>query len=582
MVIWSAVVLAGVIGWYAYDLPNVQEAAARPRPASMVVQAVDGTPLAAVGPIHGDPVSVATLPPILVRAVLATEDRRFHHHFGVDPIGVTRAIIVNVTQGRFVQGGSTITQQVAKNLFLTHARTLRRKVQEVLLALWLEHTFTKEQILDLYLNRVYLGAGTYGMDAAARRYFRRPATQVTPYQAAVLAGLMKAPSRLNPATSPDRAHARAREVLGNLVETGDLDAAQAARIAREGRSDLALARGRGSGGRYFAGWVMDRVDGHVGTPGRDLVVETTLRPAVQHAAEQALSTVLEREGRARGATQGAVVVLDPGGAVLAMVGGRDFRASQFNRAAQARRQPGSAFKPVVFLAGLEAGLRPDTVIPDAPVRVRGWAPENHDGRFRGPISLTEALAHSVNTVAVRVAETAGRARVARVARRLGLTEVDTEDPSLALGTTEVSPLNLTAAYAAIANGGTAAFPHGITRILDREGRVLYRRQASGTPPRVMAPGHAADLRAMLRAVVTGGTGRAAQPRGPGLIAAGKTGTTQAFRDAWFVGFVQDTTDGGLAVAGVWMGDDRARAMDGVTGGTLPAAVFKALFESWRP
>jgi len=576
------VALAGVVAWYAYDLPNVEQAARQPRPAGITILAADGTPLAAAGPIHGDPVTVATLPPTLVLAVLDTEDRRFYRHFGIDLIGVARAVFVNVTEGRLSQGGSTITQQVAKNLFLSHDRTVRRKVQEVLLALWLENTFTKDQILDLYLNRVYLGAGTYGMDAAARRYFRRPATQVTPYQAAVLAGLMKAPSRLNPAANPDLAHARAREVLGNMVEAGDLEPAEAERIAREGRPTLALARGQGSGGRYFADWVLDRVDGHVGSPGRDLVVQTTLRPSVQKAAEQALARVLDREGRARRATQGAVLVLAPNGAVLAMVGGRDYRASQFNRATQARRQPGSAFKPVVFLAGLEAGLRPDSVLPDAPVTVRGWTPENYDNHFRGPISLTEALAESVNTVAVRVTEHAGRTRVVRVARRLGLTEVESEAPSLALGTAEVSPLDLTAAYAAMANGGRAAFPHGIARILDREGRVLYQRQAAGAPPRVMEAGHAKALRGMLRAAVTGGTGRAAQPATPGLIAYGKTGTTQDFRDAWFVGFVRDSRDDGLAVAGVWLGNDRARPMDDVTGGTLPAAVFKALFETWRP
>lgn len=580
--IWSTVALAGAVAWYAYDLPDVQDAARQARPAGITVLAADGTPLAAAGPIHGDPVTMATLPPHLVRAVLDTEDRRFYRHFGVDLIGVARAVFVNLTEGRLVQGGSTITQQVAKNLFLTHDRTVRRKVQEVLLALWLEHTFTKDQILELYLNRVYLGAGTYGMDAAARRYFRRPATQVTPYQAAVLAGLMKAPSRLNPAVNPDLAHARAREVLGNMVEVRDLDTAEAERIAREGRPDLALARGQGSGGRYFADWVLERVDGHVGVPDRDLVVRTTLRPTVQRAAERALAQVLNRDGRARGATQGAVVVLASNGAVLAMVGGRDYRASQFNRATQARRQPGSAFKPVVFLAGLEAGLDPHTIMADAPVTVRGWTPENHDRRFRGPISLTEALAESVNTVAVRVTERAGRDRVARVARRLGLTEVDTEAPSLALGTTEVSPLDLTAAYAAMANGGMAAFPHGIARILDRDGRVLYQRRAAGAPPRVMEARHATALRGMLRTAVTSGTGRAAQPETPGLIAHGKTGTTQGFRDAWFVGFVRDSTDGGQAVAGVWLGDDRARPMDEVTGGTLPAAVFKTLFETWRP
>ncbi|MBB4285931.1 transglycosylase domain-containing protein [Roseospira goensis] len=581
--IWTAVALALLVGWYAYDLPDVREAATRVRPAGITVLADDGTPLAVAGEVHGETVTVATLPPALIQAVLATEDRRFYHHWGVDPFGIARAIVVNLRAGAVVQGGSTITQQVAKTLFLSHDRTLRRKVQELLLALWLEATFSKDQILGLYLNRVYLGAGTYGMDAAARRFFRRPATAVGPYQAAVLAGLMKAPSRLNPAANPDLAHARAREVLGNMVEAGYLEAATADRLAREGRPTLALARGAGAGGRYFGAWVLGRVDGYVGAVDRDLVVETTLRPAAQAAAEAALAAVLDDpDVRARGATQGAVVVLDRRGAVLAMVGGRDWAASPFNRAAQARRQPGSAFKPVVWLAGLEAGLTPDSVIEDAPVTVRGWSPRNHDNRYRGPVTLTTALAQSVNTVAVRIAEHAGRDRVARVARRLGLTTVDTTDPSMALGTIEVSPLDMTAAYAPFANGGRAVLPHGVVRIRDRSGAVVHQRRALGEAPRVVSAAHEAAIRRMLRAVVTRGTGRAAQPApGAGLSVFGKTGTTQAFRDAWFVGFVE-TAAGGVALAGVWIGDDQGRPMDGLGGGGPAAAVFRDLFARWRP
>ncbi len=575
--------LAGVVAWFAHDLPDPRTAAIASRPAGLTVLAANGAPVATAGQVHGTPVTIETAPPVLIRAVLATEDRRFRDHWGIDPVGVLRALWANTRAGAVVQGGSTITQQVAKNLFLSHDRTLRRKVQEVLLALWLEASLSKDRILELYLNRVYLGAGTYGMDAAARRYFRQPTRDLTTYQAAVLAGLMKAPSRLNPAADPDAAHARALEVLGNMVETGHLSAAEADRLAHAGRPDLALAQGAGRGGRYFGDWIQSRVDGHIGALDRDLIVRTTLDPTAQSAAEAALRVVLDDPAlRARGATQGAVVVMAPDGAVLAMVGGRDYGESQFNRAAQARRQPGSAFKPVVWLAALEAGRTPESRVEDAPVTVRGWSPRNHDGRYLGSVTLTEALARSINTVAVRLTEQAGRARVARLARRLGLTGIDTAAPSMALGTIEVSPLAMTAAYAPFANGGRVAFPHGVTEITGRDGAVVYRRARLGEPPRVAAPHHVRAMRRMLRAVVTDGTGRAAQPDPErGLTAFGKTGTTQDSRDAWFVGFVDDGS-GGVALAGVWIGDDAGKPMTGIGGGGPAARVFRDLFSRWRP
>jgi penicillin-binding protein 1A len=581
--IWGLVALASLVAWYAYDLPDLDAAVTASRPPGLTVVAADGTGVASAGQVHGQAVTVADVPPILIQAVLATEDRRFRDHWGVDPWGILRAAWANVRAGGVVQGGSTLTQQVAKTLFLGPDRTLRRKVQEALLALWLDHELSKDRILELYLNRVYLGAGTYGMDAAARRYFRRPAGDLTAYQAAVLAGLMKAPSRLNPAADPDAAHARAREVLGNLVETGQMTRTEAERIAAEGRPDLALARGAGTAGRYFGDWVLSRVDGHVGVLNDDLTVRTTLIPAAQRAAEAALRGVLaDPEVAAGGATQGAVVVMAPDGAVLAMVGGRDYADSQFNRAAQARRQPGSAFKPVVWLAALEAGLTPDSTVQDAPVTVRGWSPRNHDGRYRGPVTLTEALAASINTVAVRLTEQAGRARVARLARRLGLTEIDTEAPSMALGTIEVSPLALTAAYAPFVNGGRVVFPHGIRTVTNRAGAAVYRRVPSADPPRVASQAHARAMRRMLRAVVGWGTGQAAQPpASTGLTAYGKTGTTQESRDAWFVGFVEDDR-GHAALAGVWIGDDQGRPMTDIGGGGPAAHVFADLFARWQP
>ena len=559
--VWAviAALLAGA--WYGTDLPDVDAALKATRTPSVTLFSVDGEVIARRGDLYGLPVQVGDLPPHLPEAVLATEDRRFYGHFGLDIIGLGRATWANLKAGRIVQGGSTITQQAAKNLFLTPERSFRRKVQELMLALWLEHRFSKDQIFSIYLNRVYFGAGTYGVDAAARRYFGRSAKRVSLYEAAMLAGLLKAPSRYNPLSNPNLARERANQVLNNMVAAGHLEHAQVAAAA--GRPRRAATASGGRSARHFADWVLDQVSSYVAPGDRDLTVTTTLHAGWQRSAERALARQL-REGRQAGATEAALVALAPDGAVRAMVGGSDYAKSQFNRATQAMRQPGSAFKPIVYLAGLESGMTPETEILDGPLRIGQWQPKNFDKRYRGPVSLAAGLAGSVNTVAVRIAELSGRGRVVETARRLGITAALRPTPSLALGASELTLLELTAAYGPFANGGLGVWAYGISEIKDGSGRLLYRRRGSGLG-RAARPGHVADMNRMLAGVLAEGTGRAARLDRP---AAGKTGTSQNFRDAWFVGYTADV------VAGVWIGNDDGRPMNKVTGGGLPARLWR--------
>ena len=560
-VIWAGVALTGVLAWYAYDLPEVGGMSEITRRPSVTLVAADGTLLTSYGDVYGDSVRVADLPPHLPNAVLAVEDRRFYGHFGIDPIGLARASLANLRAGRIVEGGSTITQQLAKNLFLTPERTLKRKVQEMLLAFWLEYTFTKDEILGLYLNRVYLGAGTYGVDAAARRYFGKTAHGVNLYEAAQLAGLLKAPSRYNRTRDAGRAEQRTALVLNAMTETGVITAAQAQRALAE------KTRGRPAAGaqaRYYADWIMAQVADFVGGVDHDLTVVTTLSPYYQSVAEEELAALLAAEGNARGVGQGAVVLLDPGGAVRAMVGGRDYDASQFNRATQALRQPGSAFKAFVYLAALEQGLSPDDQILDAPVEVDGWRPRNYADYYAGNVTLREAFAASLNSAAVRVSERVGRDRVAAAARRLGISTDIEIRPSVALGASEVTLVELAAAYATFANQGYGVWPYGIEEIRGPSGELLYRRTGGG-PGRVVEPQIVDRMTDLMGAVVAWGSGKSAKL---GRSAAGKTGTSQDFRDAWFIGFTADF------IGGVWLGNDDGTAMKRVTGGSLPALLWQ--------
>jgi penicillin-binding protein 1A len=566
--IWGCVLLGGILTWFAYDLPDIDEATQRARKPGITLVAADGGPLAAFGDLYGRPLKLKDMPPYLPKALIAIEDRRFYSHFGLDVIGLGRAAWTNWRVGHVAQGGSTITQQVAKNLFLSPERTMKRKIQELLLALWMERKLTKAEILELYLNRVYLGAGSYGVDAAARRYFGLGADKISLLEAAVLAGLPKAPSKLSPARDPKAALERAKRVLAAMKDQGMIGEDEVTRALA--LSPRLMAVRDGGFARHFADWALDQVDSFIGQLDRDLVVVTTLDRARQRKAEAELARILDGPGVKAKAGEGAVVVMGLDGAIKAMAGGRDWRDSAFNRATGALRQPGSAFKPFVWLAALENGLQPETMIEDSPVTIGGWSPENYDGRYRGSVTLAEALAQSLNTVSARLADRVGAKRVGATAERLGISSRLRTDLSLALGTSEVTPLEMASAFIPFATGGRGAWPYAISEIRDVKGSILYRRSGGGPGPLVQ-PETAAKMRAMLAGVVTHGTGKAARLP-DGRFAAGKTGTTQDYRDAWFVGFTSD-----LAGA-VWLGNDDGKPMHEVTGGGLPAELWRSVME----
>ncbi len=563
LLLWVAILGGGVIGYFALTLPDTSDLIRSDRRASITFLGADGSLLTNYGDLFGQPLTLRDMPAYLPEAVIATEDRRFYSHFGIDPIGLIRAATADLAAGHVVEGGSTITQQLAKNLFLTPERSLARKMRETLLALWLEHRFTKDQILEIYLNRVYLGAGTYGVDAAAHRYFGKSARHIDLYQCAVIAGLLKAPTRFNPIRDRALAAARTARVLTNMVEAGYITRAQAASAGQAEASLGAVAVAR-PGVRYFADWIAAQLADFAGAGNRDLTVVTTLDPRMQQAAEAAIAGTLAHDGVRDTVSQGALVAMSPDGAVRAMVGGSDYTDSEFNRATQAERQPGSAFKPFVYLAGLEAGLQPGDHFVDAPIHIGSWRPRDYANRFQGDMTMAEALAQSINTIAVQVAMRAGIGNVVAVAHRLGIASPLVHDASIALGTDEVNLLELVSAYAPFANGGIGVWPHGIAEIRDKAGKVLFRRAGSG-PGRVVGAELAGEMNDMLSGVIDHGTGKSAALPRP---AAGKTGTTQDYRDAWFVGYTADL------VAGVWLGNDDDKPMNKVTGGTLPAQTWR--------
>jgi penicillin-binding protein 1A len=565
VLIWLGFIGVGVVLWYAHDLPDTSHLNEITRRPAVTLVTADGQIVATFGDLYGANLSLSELPSYLPRAVLAIEDRRFYSHSGIDPRGLARAMWVNLRTGKFVQGGSTITQQLAKNLFLTPERTLKRKVQEVLLALWLERTFSKDEILTLYLNRVYLGAGVYGVDAAAKKYFGKSARDVTLLEAATLAGLLKAPSHYNPSSDPEAARRRAAVVLNSMVDAGFINSAQNV-AALAGSANLGKTGTSDRTGRYFADWVYDQVSSYVGTSDRDLVVVTTLDLRLQRIADAELQRIIAAEGPKRGVSQAALVMMTPDGAVKAMVGGRDYQDSEFNRATQAMRQPGSAFKLFVFLAALEAGMVPDDHMVDGPIQIKNWRPENYQNKYYGDVTLREAFARSLNSVAVQLYLKTGGTAVEKAAARLGITADLNPDPALALGSSEVNLLELTQAYAVFANQGRGVWFRGIEEIRDSTGAVLFRRSGDG-PGRVVEPRQVDDMNNMMTAVVEWGTGKSAALGRP---AAGKTGTSQDFRDAWFMGFTAEL------VTGVWVGNDDGKPMDKVTGGTLPALIWRSV------
>lgn len=557
------IAVLAVLGYFAAKLPNVTSWEVPERPPNLKIVAADGSLIANRGDTGGEAIKIADLPPFVPRAVIAIEDRRFYTHFGVDPVGLLRAAARNFTAGDVVQGGSTLTQQLAKNLFLNPERTIERKVQEVVMALWLEARYSKDEILEMYLNRVYLGAGAYGIDAAAHRYFGKPASELSLLEAATIAGLLKAPSRYAPTTNPDAALSRARVVLAAMREAGFITQEEE-KTASAGTLVIPKQVAEGSAG-YVADWVADLVPRYVGAVSGDITVETTIDLKLQAAAAEAVKEGIDNEGKDFGVHQGALVSMSPDGAVRALVGGRDYTESQYDRAVNARRQPGSSFKPFVYLTALEYGLAPETIRVDGPIDIQGWQPENYAHDYRGPVTLQRALALSLNTIAAQLTQEVTPEAVVDTAHRLGISSPIQAVPSVALGTSEVSVLEMTGAFAPFANGGTGVIPYVISRITSAtDGRVLYDRTGTGTGE-VIQPQYVAMMNSMLKETLETGTGKKAVVKG--WQAGGKTGTSQEWRDAWFIGYTAHL------VTGVWFGNDDNSPTAKASGGNMPAAVW---------
>ena len=564
--VWALIFVVAFFAVFSVDLPDTSKLYDVKRQPSISYLDRSGGLVAVRGSQFAPPVDLDKLPPYVPKAFVAIEDRWFYWHFGFNPWGIARSQVYNWTHhGRGpLRGGSTITQQLARALFLTPNQNYRRKAQELILAIWLEAKFSKKQILELYLNREYFGEGAYGIEAASQRYFGKPAAQLTLAESAMLAGLMKGPTRYSPMTDTARSERRATIVLDEMVRTHAITAQQAQDAINSGpiRVNPVLANQRA---QYFTDWVDDQVRHLVGQPTEDLVVETTLDLPLQASAEQSVQAgVAGAQGQ--GVKQAALLSLDGEGRVRAYVGGVNYLQSQFDRATQARRQAGSSWKPFVYLTAMEAGRTPDTPVVDEPITIGTWTPRNYTGKYLGPINLEIALKESINTVAARLANEVGTSNVAATAHRLGIVSPIQLDPSMALGAVEVSPLEMAQAYAPFANGGVFARGYGIERIRTGSGRVLYDHNVSNDQRRTVIgqPALSYMIR-MMRQVIVSGTGTRAAVKGYDL--AGKTGTTSDYRDAWFIGYT-----GGFVTA-VWVGRDDNTPMKKVTGGGPPAAIW---------
>ena len=572
LAVWGAIFLVVFFAVFARDLPDTSTLYNVDRQPSITYLDRNGALIAVRGTQQAPPADLEALPDYVPAAFIAIEDRRFYFHPGFDPIGMSRAMAANMRAGRVVQGGSTLTQQLAKNLFLSPDQNMKRKVQELMLAVWLELKFSKQEILALYLNRVYFGAGAYGIEAASQRYFDKSAKQLTVGEAALLAGLLKAPSRYSPVSESERAATRATVVLNEMVDAGVITPEQrAAAVTEPVRVSRTLATQHA---QYFIDWLDKQIRELVGEPTEDMIVETTLDLTLQTQAERVVRRILDRD-RSRGVQQAALVALDGEGRVRAMIGGASYADSQFNRATDARRQAGSAFKPFVYLTALETGYTPETMVNDAPIRIGNWSPSNYSDSFAGEMTMAQAVAQSTNTIAAGMADQIGRDNVARTARRLGITSRIGQEPAMALRAVAVSPREMAQAYDAFANGGKRVTAFGISRIRSPEGRVIYQRASrEAGPVQAISNPYLYYQNQMLRGVMTSGTGRAAAIAGRDI--AGKTGTTSDYKDAWFVGYT-----GGFVTA-VWVGKDDNTPMRGVTGGSSPAAIWRGFMEAALP
>jgi len=550
----AALVTAVLIALAA--LPGFDELKSSPNGQMVRVHASDGAVIVSLGPSYGQWIGYDEIPEAMRDAIVSVEDRRYYMHPGVDPVGIVRSLFVRVERGRWAQGGSTITQQLARNIFLTNTRTFARKFREIILALALERKFSKDQLLELYLNRVYFGGGAYGIDAASRKFFGHPGDHLSIGEAAVIAGLVKAPSNYSPTADADAARDRAKTVIETMVDAGRITPEQARR-ANPDSVDFA-AEPRQNSVRYFTDWALAQLDTLIDETAEPIDVYTTLDLSMQRAADAAI------RADTPGGAQGALVAMEDDGAVRAMVGGKDYVSSLYNRATQAVRQPGSAFKLFVYLAAIENGHGPNDVVVDEPVTIDGWTPRNSSGRFSGAVSLRTAFAYSLNTIAAKLGQEVGTSAIADMAKRLGITTPINTHPSMVLGTSDVRLIDMTRAFATISAKGVAAIPYAITKVTTAKGDVLYQHEAPA--PRVLvAPWVAAEMTDLLQTAVATGTGRAAQIDRP---VAGKTGTTSSNKDGWFLGFSSGLT------TGVWMGRDDAAALPGLAGGRAPAQAFR--------
>ncbi|ULJ77023.1 PBP1A family penicillin-binding protein [Rhizobium sp. C104] len=548
--------------WALKDVPwsEIRDGTLKP---IVVLETADGAPLVRQGPYQGPYARYDQFPPHLIDAVLSIEDRRFVDHFGIDPRGIARAFWRNLEAGSVVEGGSTITQQLIKLQYLDSDRTIKRKIQEVVIAFWLEWKLGKAEILTRYLNGVYLGAGATGMPAAARIYFNKDIGALNLPELAMLAGLLRAPSQWNPIDNFEGARQRTMVVLDAMAANGKITAPEAAE-AKTSFASLHPTTPTPRSGSWFADWISPQASEIAGASPGSTTVRTTLVPTLQQIAERVVKRALDGEGKTVGASQAALVAMTPDGAVVAMVGGRDYKASQFNRAVTAMRQPGSTFKLFVYYAALKAGLTLSDQVLDAPIDINGWSPENSGGDYRGWVTLAEAFARSLNAASVTLAQEVGLDNVIAAARELGIDAPLANTPSLALGTSEVNLLNLTSAYASVQLGRAPVKPWGIIDF-QAAGQSKTFRVGSQSKPNVDLAPYQSDLLGLLQLVVERGTGRGADP---GTFAAGKTGTSQNNRDAWFVGFTE------ALVVGVWVGNDDDAPMKGVTGGALPAHIWR--------
>ncbi len=556
--IWLVLLSSMAVTWSLLNLPETESIQISRQP-SITFLDKDGRIIASYGDIYGQSIKYKNLPENLINAVIVTEDKRFFKHFGIDIKGIVRAAYINVREGRIVQGGSTITQQLAKNLFLTPERSFTRKLHELILSLWLELRFSKKQILSIYLNRVYLGSGTYGVQAASEKYFNKKVEDLNLYESAVIASLLKAPSRYNPIANKDLSQKRASLVLENMIKNKMITSSRV-KEAKYNNQKYSKFTTPPKSTRYFIDWLLPRVKAYVGEINEDLIVRTTLDVKLQKIAEDSLNEITNKYPSA---DQSALVGLDLDGGVIAMIGGRDYGDSQFNRVTQAKRQPGSAFKLFVYLAGLENGFSPEDLIIDSKININGWSPKNYKDKYLGEVSVQDAFSKSINTVAVKISENIGREKVIKMAKLMGINSPILNSPSLALGTSEVNLLELTAAYDVLANNGNGIFVHGIRSIENTDGKNLFTRKIQG-PGRILNSNTVGTMTKMMEETIKSGTGKKAKINRP---AAGKTGTSQSLRDAWFVGFTSSI------VVGVWFGNDDDSPMEKITGGTAPAVLW---------